>query len=100
LQVYLEKIMKVVRTNKAPDLGKSMPHGVMLMVTAEDHCNKFYAFESSDVWTADGWIVTAVQDDGITHHLRKGTDVMVVELDGQTMFHYIPTPKTKYMLGQ
>ena len=90
--------MKIIRTMKTTDLGLTMPHGVMNMVTAEEHCSRFYAFASSNVWTADGWIVTAVQDDGITHHLRKGTDVMVAELDGQTMLHYIPTPQTKYML--
>lgn len=80
-------------------LNKSMPRGVLRMVTAEDHNDKFYAFHTTEVWTSDGWLVTAVQDGGITH-MRKGNQMIVAKVDGHTMLHYKPTPHTKYMLGE
>lgn len=92
--------MEIIRTFTAEKLNKTMPQGVLRMVTAEEHCQKFYAFASSDVWTSDGWLITAVQDDGVTHHMRKGADVMVAKLAPETMLHYKPTPQTIYMLGE
>lgn len=92
--------MNIIRTFTTDDLGKTMPQGVLRMVTAEEHNRAFYAFDTSDVWTSDGWLVTAVQNDGVTHHMRKGRDVMVAELAPETMLHYKPSPKTLYMLGE
>ena len=92
--------MEIIRTFTTTDLGKTMPQGVLRMVTAEEHNQRFYAFDTTDVWTDDGWLVTAVQNDGVTHHMRKGKDVMVAEIDPATVFHYTPTPKTLYMLGE
>lgn len=93
--------MEIIRTmTSREDLNKTMPQGVLRMVTAEEHNQKFYAFASSDVWTSDGWLITAVQDDGVTHHMRKGREIMVAKLAPETMFHYKPTPQTKYMLGE
>jgi hypothetical protein len=51
------------------------------------------------VWTADGWLVTAVQDDGVTHHLRKGADVVVAKLEPETPFYFKHNPKSRYMLA-
>jgi hypothetical protein len=53
------------------DLGRSKPE-TLRALTAEEHFKWFHSIASLDVWTADGWLVTAVQDDGVTHHLRKG----------------------------
>lgn len=92
--------MEIIRTFTTTDLGKTMPQGVLRMVTAEEHNRAFWAFDTSDVWTSDGWLVTAVQDDGVTHHMRKGMDVMVAKLAPETMLHFKPTPKTLYMLGE
>jgi hypothetical protein len=92
--------MEIIRTTTCEDLGKTMPHGVLRMVTAEDHNRAFYAYDTTDVWTSDGWLVTAVQDDGVTHHLRKGREVVVAKLAPETMLHFKPTPKTLYMLGE
>lgn len=93
--------MEIIRTfTTNEDLKKTKPEGVLRMVTVEEHNDKFYAFASSDVWTSDGWLITAVQDDGVTHHMRKGRDVIVAKLAKETMLHYKPTPQTKYMLGE
>lgn len=92
--------MQVIRTFTAENLGKTMPKELPRTVTAEEHNRKFYAFDTTDVWTADGWLITAVQDDGVTHHMRKGTDVMVAKLAPETVFSFKPTPKTLYMLGE
>lgn len=93
--------MQIVRTFAATaDLKKTMPTGSLRIVTAEEHNRAFYAFDTSDVWTSDGWLITAVQDDGVTHHMRKGREVMVAILAPETMLHYKPSPKTLYMLGE
>ena len=59
------------------DLGKSMPAlEKMKVITQKDHDTRFFSeFQNKDVWTADGWIITAIQDDGITCHIRKGVEV-------------------------
>lgn len=93
--------MQIIQTiTTKHNLNKTMPQGVLRMVTAEEHNEKFYAFSSADVWTSDGWLVTAVQDDGVTHHMRKGREVMIAKLAPETMLHYKPTQHTKYMLGE
>lgn len=92
------EIIQVITTKH--NLNKTKPLGVLRMVTAEEHNEKFYAFASSDVWTSDGWLITAVQDDGVTHHMRRGREHMIAKLAPETMFHYKPTPQTKYMLGE
>ena len=81
-------------------LKQTMPQGVLRMVTAEEHNRKFFAFSCTDVWTSDGWCVTAVQNDGVTHHLRKGKEVRIAKLAPETMLHYKPTQHSKYMLGE
>jgi hypothetical protein len=87
--------MNIVRTSKAEDLGKTMPAITDLEVmSAAQHYDSFYAFDTCDVWTADGWLVTAVQDDRVSHHLRKGNDVVVAKLDPSTKFYFKHTPKS------
>jgi len=93
--------MQVIQTiTTKHNLNKTMPQGVLRMVTVEDHDKAFYAYDTADVWTSDGWLVTAVQSDGVTHHMRKGNEVRIAVLARETMLHYKPTPKTKYMLGE
>ncbi len=93
--------MQVIRTHpNTDDLGKTKPATLARTVTAEEHSRRFYAFDTTDVWTADGWLVTAVQSDGTTHHLRRGRDVIVATLEPTAELHYNPTPKTVYMLGE
>lgn len=92
--------MTPIRTSKAEDLGKTMPAIAALeTMSAGEHNTSFYAFDTCDVWTADGWLITAVQDDGVTHHLRKGTDVVVATLEPETPVYFKHTPKSRYMLG-
>lgn len=92
--------MNPIRTFQAENLGKSMPAIAGLeTMTAGEHNARFYAFDTCDVWTADGWLITAVQDDGVTHHLRKGTDVVVARLEPETPVYFNHTPKSRYMLG-
>lgn len=92
--------MEVIRTITTTDLGFTKPAKLERTITAEEHNRAFYAFDTTNVWTADGWLITAVQDDGVTHHMRKGKDVMVAKIDPATVLHYTPTPKTLYMLGE
>jgi hypothetical protein len=91
--------MRIIRTFTTSDLGKTMPAELPCNITAGEHFSKFYALDTCDVWTADGWVVTAVQDDGVTHHLRKGRDVMVAEIQADAVFRFNPTPKARYLLG-
>lgn len=92
--------MNIIRTFKAEDLRKDMPAIADLeTMSAGEHNTRFYAFDTCDVWTADGWLITAVQNDGVTHHMRKGTDVVVAEIKPETPVYFKHTPKSRYMLG-
>ena len=87
--------MNIVRTYKAEDLGKTMPAiAEMEVMSAAEHYDSFYAFDTCDVWTADGWLVTAVQNDRVSHHLRKGKDVVVATLTPETPLYFKHTPKS------
>jgi len=57
-------------------------------VTVKDHFRYFWLYTSRDVWTQDGWLITAVQDNGTTHHLRKGTAYGTAELKEDTVLYY------------
>lgn len=92
--------MEIIDTFIAPDLGKTMPTGPLHLVTVQEHDKCFYAFDTTDVWTADGWLITAVASDGSTHHMRQGCKVILAKLSPETMLYYKPTPKTTYMLGK
>jgi hypothetical protein len=74
---------------KTEDLGFAMPpiEGLETM-TAEHYNAHFDSFISCDVWAADGWLVTAIMPDAVTHHLRKGTEVCLVKLDPTTLLYF------------
>lgn len=90
--------MEVIRTSVCENLGKTKPASLSHTITAYDHFSKFYALDTCDVWTEDGYLVTAVQDDGVTHHLRRGALVVVAKLPADQVFHFNPTPKARYYL--
>jgi hypothetical protein len=92
--------MKIIESYTTEELGKTMPTGPLKMVTALEHDQRFYAFDTTDVWTDDGWLITAVKSDGLTHFMRKGRWVRVAMLPPDTMLHYKPDPKTSFMLGE
>lgn len=56
---------KAMKTNK--------PHNELNLesktITVKQHFDNFFALQSAEVFTSDGWKVTAVQNDGVTHHL-------------------------------
>ena len=81
--------------NKA-DLGRSMPANLPNQITAGEHNQSFYALMSADIWTADGWLITAVEKDGETyrHHMRQGTTVRIAKLPASDIFSYAPTEQT------
>lgn len=81
-------------------LGRMMPHFGLLTITAAEHYRYFYIFDTCDVWTADGWLVTAVQNDGETHHVRRDTLTGTVVLPGDTVLYYTPTQKSTHLLAQ
>lgn len=87
-------------TAQSPEcaLNRSMPLSGLEQVTAGFQYSYFYAFDSSDVWTADGWLITAVQNDGVTHHVRKGDQVGRQVIEPSEVLYYKPNAKTKYYL--
>jgi hypothetical protein len=88
--------MQTIKTYTArTNLGKSMPDSLAKAITVETHSKHFHALDTCDVWTADGWLVTAVQDDNITHHLRQADKVIVATLSLDTVLRYNPTRKSK-----
>jgi hypothetical protein len=82
-------------TMTTADLGKTMPDEDMPTITVEEHNKAFFIFDSTDVWATDGWLVVAVQKDGVTHHLRKGDKLKICQLAPTDLLHYIPNAKTE-----
>lgn len=88
--------MQTIRTFTAStNLGKTMPDSLAKTITVAEHSKYFHALDTCDVWTTDGYLVTAVQDDNITHHLRKGDQVIIATLPLDTVLQYNSTKKSK-----
>lgn len=88
--------MQTIRTYTArTNLGKTMPDALAKTITVAEHSKHFHALDTCDVWTADGYLVTAVQDDNITHHLRKADKVIVATLSLDDVLRYNSTRKAK-----
>lgn len=68
----------------------------MKAITAKEHSDKFYALQSAEVFTPDGWQVTAVQDDGVTHHMwHPATDALkICPLNTDDLLIYTPTAQS------
>lgn len=77
-----------IDTRECEYLGRAKPQGEGHTITAGEHFAAFWAFSPVDVWTADGWLVTAVQNDGVTHHLRKGSQACRRIIDRAETLHY------------
>lgn len=81
--------MKIINYYLAnSDLKKTMPSDLPKEITVENHSKWFNALINCDVWTQDGYLVTAVRQDGITHHLRKGMNVVIAELSKDDILKY------------
>lgn len=68
-------------------------------ITAGEHFRSFRLLDTNQVWTADGWLVTAVQEDGVTHHLRRGNEVRVMRLEPETVLHFNHNAKSRHWLN-
>lgn len=57
-------------------LNKTKPATATREITVRGHCDSFFLFDTTDVWTKDGWLVTSCSESpqGIAHQLRKGAD--------------------------
>lgn len=68
----------------------------MKTITVKQHFDNFFALQSAEVFTSDGWKVTAVQDDGVTHHLwHPATDARkICSLNTDYQLVYKPTPQS------
>jgi hypothetical protein len=91
--------MQIIRTFTTDSLGKTRPAQLTHRTTVAQHFTAFYALDTCDVWTDDGYLVTAVQDDGVTHHLRKGNQVVVAKLPEDQVLAFNPTPKARHYLN-
>lgn len=85
----------VTRQFQTDDLGRNKPISGLRPVSVKNHYKWFYYFNCTDVWTVDGWLITAVQDGGEFHHMRKGKQVIVACLQDDTILYYKPNAKTK-----
>jgi len=89
--------MEIIETTRCEALGKTMLMAKPThTITAAEHASLFFVFDTCDVWTQDGWLVTAVQENGI-HHLRKGSDRATARLDADEVLRY--TPNFKALVG-
>ena len=65
-------------------------------ITVKAHFDNFFLLQSAEVFTPDGWQVTAVQDDGVTHHLwHPATDASkVCPINADDLLIYTPTAQS------
>lgn len=65
-------------------------------ITVKGHFDNFFLLQSAEVFTPNGWQVTAVQDDGVTHHLwHPATDASkVCPLNTDDLLIYTPTAQS------
>lgn len=65
-------------------------------ITVKAHFDNFFLLQGAEVFTLDGWQVTAVQDDGVTHHLwHPATDaVKVCPINADDLLIYTPTAQS------
>lgn len=65
-------------------------------ITVKGHFDNFYILQGAEVFTPDGWQVTAVQDDGVTHHLwHPATDALkICPLNTDDLLIYTPTAQS------
>lgn len=84
--------MQILETSSCEDLGRTA-RGTH-QITALEHEQRFFAFDTCDVWTADGWLITAVGGNGVTH-IRKGQLRGTAVLDADEVLTYTPNPKSR-----
>jgi hypothetical protein len=85
-----------MKTFKASqDLGKTMPSNLSKSITVSEHNKHFGALLTCDVWTNDGYLVTSVHENGATHQLRKGQDVLVTDLNPDVVLSYNSNKRSK-----
>lgn len=65
-------------------------------ITVKGHFDNFFLLQGAEVFTPDGWQVTAVQDDGVTHHLwHPATDALkICPLHADDLLIYTPTAQS------
>lgn len=64
-------------------------------VTVAANFANFYLLQSADMWTADGWLLTACYDAN-TAQLRKGDQVARAILADDELLHFAITPAIKH----
>ncbi|MEJ3621073.1 hypothetical protein [Brachymonas wangyanguii] len=82
-------------TETCSPLGRSMPADADLpaVVTAWEHARYFQTFQNADVWTPDGWLVTASFSGGEVQ-LRKADKVCNAILPAGMLLRYKPNKST------
>lgn len=68
------------------NLGRSIPRNTSCF-PALDLGKRWIEFINDDVWTSDGWLVTAIQDDNRTVHIRKGKTAARRVLNNENTLH-------------
>ena len=68
----------------------------MKTITVKGHFDNFFLLQGAEVFTPDGWAVTAVQDDGVTHHMwHPATDALkICPLHADDLLIYTPTAQS------
>lgn len=89
------QVNQILDQGTCSDLGRNKPASATVAVSAKIHNRMFYFFSNKDMWTEDGWLITAVQDDGVTHHVRKGNQRARIVLTPETNLFHTPLTKEK-----
>mgnify|MGYP000500535963 FL=1 len=66
-------------------------------ITVQEHFDRFFVFDTTDVWTSDGWLIASCfeSDRGISHQMRKGYQVQQAILPADEVLFYQPNQVTK-----
>ncbi len=83
-------------------LDKTMPDiSMMKQIAAGIHADYFHAFENTDVWTHDGYLVTAILNHDIHRNLvraeiRRDIFQQVVLRNASDAWYYVPNAQTEH----
>jgi hypothetical protein len=81
------------------DLGKRMPlQESMSAMTAWEYFSSWNTFAAADVWTTDGWLITAAcgfDEDGVHFLSRSECQQRTVYIKHDSTVYYVPNAQTK-----
>ena len=87
--------MEITTQHTVSELKKTMPETLDREITVEFNWKNWNLLDTTDVWTKDGWLVTAAFSPN-TLGLRQGDQQVVATMDSDEPLFFNMNPKIKH----